>query len=92
MSTAEVQTRVRALQPELVAIRREIHQHPEVAFELDKTTRIVADRLAASGWEVETDVGGQGVVGILHGSRPGKVLAIRPDMDALPFPDWKQVP
>ena len=92
MSTAEVQTRVRALQPELVAIRREIHQHPEVAFELDRTTRIVADRLAASGWEVETDVGGQGVVGILHGSRPGKVLAIRPDMDALPFPDWKQVP
>ena len=41
---------------------------------------------------METDVGGQGVVGILHGSRPGKVLAIRPDMDALPFPDWKQVP
>ena len=92
MSTAAVATRVRALEPELVAIRREIHQHPEVAFELDKTTRIVADHLAAAGWEVETDVGGQGVVGILHGSGPGKVLAIRPDMDALPFPDWKQVP
>ena len=92
MSTAEVATRVRELEPDLVAIRRQIHQHPEVAFELERTTRIVADRLAAAGWEVETDVGGQGVVGILHGSRPGKVLAIRPDMDALPFPDWKQVP
>ena len=92
MSTAEVATRVRELEPDLVAIRRQIHQHPEVAFELDRTTRIVADRLAAAGWEVETGVGGQGVVGILRGSSPGKVLAIRPDMDALPFPDWKQVP
>lgn len=92
MSTAEVETRVRELEPELVAIRREIHQHPELTFELDRTPRIVADRLAAAGWEVETDIGGQGVVGILHGSRPGKVLAIRPDMDALPFPDWKKVP
>ncbi len=92
MNSTDVHARVAELTPDLVAIRREIHQHPEVAFALERTPRLVAERLLAAGWEVETGVGGQGVVGTLHGNGPGKVLAIRPDMDALPFPDWKDVP
>ena len=74
--------------PDMVALRRDLHEHPELAFEEVRTSGIVAQRLRALGLEVQTGVAKTGVVGLLKGgaSQPGaKTIAIRADMDALPF-------
>jgi amidohydrolase len=71
--------------PALVAIRRDIHAHPELAFEETRTAGIVAAELARLGIAHRTGVGGTGVVGTIEGGRPGPTLAIRADMDALPI-------
>jgi amidohydrolase len=72
--------------PQLVATRRDIHQHPELGYRETRTAGLVADRLRALKFdEVRTGVGGTGVVGILKGGRPGKVVALRADLDALPI-------
>jgi len=72
--------------PQLVATRRDIHQHPELGFKETRTAALVADRLRALKFDdVRTGIGGTGVVGILRGGRPGKVVALRADMDALPI-------
>ncbi|MEX2581930.1 MAG: amidohydrolase [Gemmatimonadota bacterium] len=69
----------------LIATRRDLHRHPEVGFEERRTARIVAERLSAAGYEVETGVAVTGVVGTLGGGRgTGATLLLRADMDALP--------
>ncbi len=70
---------------ELIGIRRDIHAHPELSFEEHRTAQIIADRLSALGCAVRTGVGGTGVVGLLKGGRPGKTVALRADIDALPI-------
>ncbi|MHC0038068.1 M20 metallopeptidase family protein [Pseudoneobacillus sp. C159] len=72
---------------EMVSIRRDFRQHPELAFEEKRTSSIVANYLRQWGYEVQEHVGGTGVVGILKGKQPGKVIGLRADMDALPMPD-----
>jgi len=74
-----------ALEPRLVEIRRDIHAHPELAFEEVRTAGIVAAELARMGIPHRTGVGRTGVVGTIEGGRPGPTLAIRADMDALPI-------
>ncbi len=76
----------------LIALRRDFHQHPELALEEVRTAGIIAERLRASGLEVRTGVGQTGVVGVLHGSAPGKTLAIRADIDALPLQEENDLP
>src|SRR5258708_4221970 len=76
------------LVPDMVALRRDLHEHPELAFEEVRTSGIVAQRLRALGLEVQTGIAKTGVVGLLKGgaSQPGaKTIAIRADMDALPI-------
>jgi amidohydrolase len=74
------------LHPAVIEIRRDLHMHPELGFRETRTAGIVADRLRALQFdEVRTEVGVTGVVGILEGGRPGPVVAIRADMDALPI-------
>jgi metal-dependent amidase/aminoacylase/carboxypeptidase family protein len=68
----------------LIELRRDIHRHPEVSGEEERTAGVVAARLLALGFEVRTGVGGHGVVGILRGGRPGPMVAFRADMDAVP--------
>jgi len=67
----------------LVTIRRDIHMHPELSKEEHRTSKIVADYLKNLGLEVKTDIGGKGVVGILKGSKEGRKIAWRADMDAI---------
>lgn len=70
--------------PELTAIRREIHAHPEAAFEERRTANIVANYLRACNLdEVHENIGQTGVVGVIRGQRPGRSIAFRADMDAL---------
>jgi amidohydrolase len=80
---------------ELTDIRRDIHAHPEIGFRERRTAALVADRLRAWGAdEVATGLGGTGVVGVIHGRGPGRIIGLRADMDALPMEeqtnlDWR---
>jgi amidohydrolase len=82
------------LVPGMVAMRRDLHEHPEVAYEEVRTSGVVAQRLRALGMDVRTGVGKTGVVGTLRGGKvqPGaKTLALRADMDALPIHELNEV-
>lgn len=73
-----------AVANDVLAWRRDIHQHPELGNRETRTSQLVADHLRALGMEVRTGVGATGVVGILRGGRPGPRIGLRADMDALP--------
>ncbi len=79
--------RVGEFQPDLVAWRRDLHAHPELAYEEKRTAAFVADRLREFGVdEVHTGIGGTGVVGVLRaGGSTARSIALRADMDALPI-------
>jgi amidohydrolase len=81
---ADIQVRVGAIESKLIGWRRDFHQHPELSNQEHRTASVVAAHLRKLGLEVKTGVGGTGVVGVLKGSKPGKVVALRADMDALP--------
>ena len=70
---------------EVVALRRDIHQHPELATEEHRTSERVAAALESLGCEVHRSIAGTGVVAIIRGDRPGPSLMLRADMDALPI-------
>jgi amidohydrolase len=78
--------------PKVVAWRRDFHEHPELSNHEVRTAGVVAAHLKALGMEVRTGVGGTGVVGILRGGRPGKIVALRADMDALPVVEQVDLP
>jgi amidohydrolase len=89
---ARIRDAAAALEPSLVALRRDLHAHPELAFEETRTAGIVAAELARLAIPHRTGVGGTGVVGVIEGGRPGPTLAIRADMDALPIAEETGLP
>jgi len=89
---SEIDRRATELAPRVVQWRRDIHQHPELSFHETRTAALVAQHLKALGLEVQTGVGGNGVVGILRGGKPGPVVALRADMDALPVTEMVDLP
>ena len=89
---SEIDRRVAAVLPQVVAWRRDIHQHPELGFRETRTAALVAAELTRLGLEVRTGVGRTGVVGVLRGARPGPVVALRADMDALPVTEQVDLP
>ena len=83
-----IRNRFAELQPELAALRQDIHAHPELRFECHRTAALVAERLRDWGCdEVVEGIGVTGVVGVIHGQRraSGRVVGLRADMDALPI-------
>ena len=78
--------------PKVVAWRRDIHQHPELSNQGSPDRKLVADHLTSLGLEVKTGVAKTGVVGVLKGAKPGPVVALRADMDALPVTEQVDVP
>jgi amidohydrolase len=78
--------------PQVIAWRRDIHQHPELSNSEVRTAAIVADHLKSLGLEVHTGVAHTGVVGVLKGGKPGPVVALRADMDALPVTEQVDLP
>ncbi|NUQ12502.1 MAG: amidohydrolase [Gemmatimonadaceae bacterium] len=89
---AEIDRRAKDLEARVVAWRRDIHQHPELGNREFRTSKLVADHLQRLGLEVRTGVGKTGVVGLLRGGRPGPVVALRADMDALPVTEEVDLP
>jgi amidohydrolase len=82
-----------ALQPELVACRRDFHEHPELSNREERTGRVIAERLRALGLdEVRENVAHHGVVALLKGAKPGPTVAVRADIDALPINETMDVP
>jgi len=88
----EVARQVRALEGKLIERRRDIHAHPELGNQETRTAQLVADHLRRLGLEVRTGAARTGVVGILRGGRPGPVVALRADMDALPVKETLDLP
>jgi amidohydrolase len=89
---AQVGKKADALQPKVVAWRRDFHEHPELGNRETRTEGIIAAHLKALGIEVKTGVAKTGVVGILTGGKPGPVVALRADMDGLPVIERVAIP
>jgi len=81
----DIAASIDAVLPDIVALRHDLHAHPELAFHEHRTAEIVADRLRGFGLEVHTGIGGTGVVGVLRGAAGGPSIGLRCDMDALPI-------
>ena len=90
--TADVQSRVDTVMPQVIDWRRDFHQHPELGNREFRTAGMIADHLRSLGIEVTTEVAHTGVVGILEGGQPGPVVALRADMDALPVEEQVDLP
>jgi amidohydrolase len=80
------------VESKVIACRRDIHEHPELGNREFRTSKLIADRLRELGIEVKTPVAHTGVIGLLRGGKPGKVVALRADMDALPVVEQVDVP
>lgn len=80
------------LEQKIVSWRRDVHEHPELANSEVRTAGIIARHLESLGLEVRTGVAKTGVVGVLKGGRPGPVIALRADMDALPVTERNDLP
>ena len=90
---APVESSIAQVLPRMVAWRRDFHEHPELSYEEVRTARIVAQHLRSLHLdEVRTGVALTGVVGVLRGGRPGPVIALRADMDALPVTEEGNLP
>jgi amidohydrolase len=92
MNAPNFKQEAEAIFEELVATRRDLHQHPELGFEETRTAGIVAERLNEYGFEVQAGVGQTGVVGLLEGPKAGPTVLLRFDMDALPIDEETGLP
>ena len=82
----------KSVEPKVIECRRDIHQHPELGNREFRTSKLVADRLKQLGIEIRTPIAHTGVVGILRGGKPGRVVGLRADMDALPVTEQVDLP
>ncbi|HEY4688875.1 MAG TPA: amidohydrolase [Anaerolineae bacterium] len=90
MSSINFKSEALAMKDQLVVWRRDFHRHPELGFHEVRTSGIVAKHLIHLGLEVQTGVGKTGVIGLLEGAKPGPVVMLRFDMDALPIHEENQ--
>ncbi|WP_193087607.1 amidohydrolase [Advenella sp. FME57] len=90
--SAKIDSKASDIENKLIAWRRDIHEHPELGNQEKRTAKLVADHLRSLGMDVKTGVAVTGVVGVLKGGKPGPVVALRADMDALPVKEQVDVP
>ena len=91
---ADAERRIEAGLRQVVTWRRDFHQHPELGLQETRTSKIIADHLRSLGLEVQVGVPGAptAVVGVLKGAKPGRVVALRADMDGLPVTEQVDLP
>ena len=88
----QIKEKTDAIQNDLIAIRHDLHAHPEIRFKEFRTSKVAERNLKIAGIEVQSGVAGTGVVGILRGEKDdGKVIGIRADMDAIPIEEKSDV-
>ncbi len=91
--SAPVEAQIQSVLPRMIAWRRDFHQNPELSYEEVRTARVIAAHLRSLRLdEVRTGIAQTGVVGVLRGARPGPVIALRADMDALPVTEEGDLP
>lgn len=90
--SAMIEAKTQQLLPKVIEWRRHLHEHPELSNREVQTAALIAKHLQSLGYEVKTGVAKTGVVGILKGGKPGPVIALRADMDALPVPERVKIP
>ncbi|MET1259517.1 amidohydrolase [Flagellimonas sp. DF-77] len=90
--TVNLESDFNAIEPKVIEWRHDIHQHPELSNREFKTAEKIANHLRSLGIEVQTGVAHTGVVGVLKGDLPGKVVALRADIDALPVTERNDLP
>jgi amidohydrolase len=88
----QIRSRAAEIEGKLIGWRRDIHQHPELGEQETRTAGLVAEHLSKLGLDVKTGVARTGVVAILKGAKPGPVVALRADMDALPVKEPEGLP
>lgn len=87
----DYKTEALTMQDQLIAWRRDLHMHPELAFQEERTSGLVAEYLTRLGYRVYTGIAKTGVIAILQGARPGPAVMLRFDMDALPIQEENEV-
>ena len=92
ISAAQVDSAAGKVQTKVITWRRDIHQHPELSNRETRTAKLVADHLKKLGLPVRTGIAHTGVTAVLKGGKPGPVIALRADMDALPVSEQVDVP
>jgi len=92
VNLSQIRLDIRSMQPQLVNWRRQLHQRPELGFQEQITSEFIAQKLQEWGIEHQTGIAKTGIVATISGNRPGPVLAIRADMDALPIQEENDVP
>jgi amidohydrolase len=91
-AAGDTDTRIAAVEPEMIGWRRHLHQHPELSNQEGETAKYLAQTLRGFGLEPRTGVAGHGVVAVLRGAQPGPVVALRSDMDGLPVTEETNLP
>jgi amidohydrolase len=89
---ADIAAATARIAPRMIEIREDIHRNPELSNRETRTAALVAAELTRLGFEVRTGVAHTGVIGILRGAKPGRVVAVRADMDALPVTEQTDLP
>jgi len=88
----KIKEEARKLSDWIVEIRRDLHEHPEIGLQEQRTSAKAADYMRELGLDVKTEIGTTGVIGLLEGGLPGRVIAVRADMDALPIEEETGLP
>ncbi len=89
---ADIDAKLKELEPKLIAWRRHLHQHPELSNQEVETSKFVAERLREMGLKPRTGIAKHGVTAVIEGGLPGPVVALRADMDALPVKEEVDLP
>jgi len=90
---SEIQKHIESIVQDMIALRRDLHAHPEIGFHEERTSKRVAELLSPTGnLAIRTGIARTGVVALLNADKPGPCLAIRADMDALPIQEETGVP
>ena len=86
-----IRPEIEGIKDTIISTRRDIHKHPELAFDENRTSNLIAEKLSSLGIEIQIGVGKTGVVGTLQGKDDGKTIALRADMDALPIQETSDI-
>ena len=90
-NTLQIDPLISKIKKEIIDNRRYFHKYPELSFKEYNTSKVIAEKLEKMGIEVSTGIAQTGLTGLIRGSNPGKTIALRADMDALPIQETSEV-